>query len=174
MGETEDKFAEMKRRTNMSDEEQKRYVTDVGDTGSLLHGASSELLKLLPLMWEGKAQATDTLAVVAAIREAMVEGVSNVEILEAYLREWIKAAKKGEALTLTDARTAVLQERAETVVGALSFDDEIKFTFTSFESFPEGETDEEVIRRWKLRVYAEFELDLDGFLQNVAAGDRTA
>ncbi len=171
MGETEERFAAMKNKTGMSTEDQKRYVSDVGATGSIIQEASSELLKLLPLMWTGQLRELETLKVVATIRAAMVEGSANVEILEAYLREWIKAGKKGETLSLTDARTMVLKARAEDIVKAITFDDAIKFSFTGSEEFPEGDTPEEQ-KRWMLRAYVEFETSIQGFMANVSEGER--
>lgn len=164
MDETED-------RSGMSDEEQKRYVSDVGDTGSVLQSALTELLKLLPLMWTGQLRGLETLKVVAEIRAALVEGVSNVEILEAYLREWIKAGKKGQTLSLADARTMVLKARAEDIVKAVTFDDDTKFTYTTSDNFPESDTPEEQ-RRWMLRAYAEFETSILGFVKNVSEAEK--
>lgn len=166
MGETEDNFVALKSGTGMSDEDQKRYVTDVGDTGSILQAASAELLKLLPRMWHGQLQNLDTLKILATLRSAMIEGMSNVEVLEAYLREWIRAGKKGETLSLTGARSMILKARAEDVVKAIKFDDDIKFVYTTSENFPEGDTEEEQ-RRWMLRAYAEFETTIQGFMKRV-------
>jgi len=158
---------------DMTEEDQKRYVSDVGDTGSILQAATHELVKLIPRMWRGQLQNIDTLQVVATLREAMVEGLSNVEVLEAYLREWIKAGKKGQTLSLTDARTMILKARAEDIVKAVTFDDEIKFAFTNSEQFPEGDTPEEQ-RRWMVRAYAEFELAIQGFVANVSEGEQAS
>jgi len=154
--------------SGLNEEDQKRYVTDVGDTGSLLQAATAQLVRLIPRMWRGQLQNMDTLQVVATLRGVLVEGTSNVEILEAYLREWIKAAKKGQTLSLTDARTMVLKARAADIVNAVEFDDEIKFVFTSAE-LPEGLGDGDV-SMWKARVIAEFESQLTGFLSQVTEG----
>jgi hypothetical protein len=164
MADTDEKSDE---NSGLSEQDQKRYVTDVGDTGSLLQSATTQLVRLLPRMWRGQLRNLDTLQVVAKIREALVQGVSNVEILESYLREWIKAGKKGQELSLVDARTMILKAKAEDVVSAIKFDDEIRFTFTSPE-FPEGEGN---VEQWAQRTRAEFDSQLQGFLANVSSGD---
>ena len=169
MGETEDNFKAMKDASGMSEEEQRQYVSDVGDTGLLLQEASSELLKLLPLMWTGKLQTMEALSIIAALRSSMEEGSSNVDILEAYLRLWVQSARKSKKLSLVEARTSVLQERAEGIVGALTFDDDVKFSYTTSETFPEGNAEEQ--RRWVIRISTQFESALQGFVKREGVQD---
>ena len=77
-------------KTELLPESQLLFVADVAATGTQLAAASNFIQCLIPRMWAGTLADRDTLMVATELTKALRDALQNAEIMEEYLREWVK------------------------------------------------------------------------------------
>lgn len=157
----------MQKATNnsgLNEEEAIQYVSDVGAIGQFLNETAQKVAELLPAMWEDRLFHETTTRETSTALRALRDAVRNLEIIDGYIREKIKAAKKGQTLGLFEAKEAVEAKlQAEEIE-----DDEVKLTFTS-KPFPEGRDSEEV-KEWMEQQAMDFDTALENFAYQIRHG----